>query len=548
MKIRVGIVFLFFISIVLLHGQPIVITVNDFVVESNNPSYEYIGKGISRLVASELGKSDRVKLVERENLQKVLKEQELSLSDLADQETQVKVGMLLSAEYVVMGEIIDMVSVILLSLRMVDVETGEIVWQDGLQEKLNTYDYIGAYFASSILQTLGAQTEEATLVKLEKKEQKNEEAIVKLSEGIDAYDRGDKEKAKRELKQARSLDPVNEVAREFLSKLESVSPKFRVETELYSSSYNPASLGFLENDVVFAWNSTVSNPPNVTVHPDRSEDQLTGDYWASNHGNSEKIGYALPIGKRLGLAAEFVRGGYRWLAAPEDELVEFDNDGTPAGEVKDSFTNIGASVSLGYRLLDNLSIGTTVMLWNTAEGPGTTVTVDPGIYWAAGGGFMVKALEDALAFDVQVMYTSQSMYYGDTQSMEILKGVMPLLTEASLTYELVSQVLFLGLKGIGSIYIDERGGHALRIIPVVEYRPLAFLSLRAGYEYSHFSQADQFVIGHGFLAGIGVKVWRLDLNANLTYSQVPARLLPGYTVKSLTTLFGATFTPQLLSR
>lgn len=197
--------------------------------------------------------------------------------------------MLLSAEYIVIGE---------------------IVWQDELQEKLNTYDYIGACFASSILQTLGAETEEATLVKLEKKEQKNEEAIVKLSEGIDAYDRGENEKAKRELKQARSLDPADEVVREFLSKLESVSPKFRVETELYSSSYNPASLGFLDRDVLFAWSSMVSNPPNVELHPDRSEDQRTGDYWASNNGNSEKVGYALPVGERLGLAAEFIRAGY----------------------------------------------------------------------------------------------------------------------------------------------------------------------------------------------------------------------------------------------
>jgi TolB-like protein len=347
MKIRVSLAFLFFLAIAVLHGEQIIITVNDFVVESRNPSYEFIGKGISRLVASELRKSNRIKLVERESLQKVLKEQELSLSDLSDQETQVKVGLLLSAEYIVIGEIIDMASVILLSLRMVDVETGEIVWQDELQEKLNTYDYIGAYFASSILQTLGADTEEATLVKIEKKEQKNEEAIVKLSEGIDAYDRGDKEKAKRELNQARSLDPVNEVAREFLSKLESVSPKFRVETELYSSSYNPASLGFLERDIMFTWGSAVFNPPNVAVHPDRIEDQLTGDYWASNNGGSQKIGYALPLGKRLGLAAEFIRGGYRWLASTVSGLDSFDFDGSPASEVKDSFKNTGGRSASG---------------------------------------------------------------------------------------------------------------------------------------------------------------------------------------------------------
>lgn len=548
MKKRISFLLLFLFSMMLLHGEQIVITVNDFIVESRNPSYEYIGKGISRLVASELRKSEKVKLVERENLQKVLKEQEFGLSDLADQETQVRIGMLLSAEYIVIGEIIDMVSVILLSLRMVDVETGEIVWQDELQEKLSTYDYIGAYFASSILRSFRADTENTTLAKLEKKEEKNEEAIVKLSEGIDSYDKGDKEKAKRELQDARSLDPVNEVVREFLSKLESVSPKFRVELELYSSSYNPAYLGFLEKDLLFFWSSNVYNPPNVTLHPDRSEDQLTGDYWASNKSASEKKGYAVPLGKRLGLAVEYISGGYRWLAAPVDGLIIFDNNGTPASEVKDSFENSGASLSIGYRLLDNFSLGSTVMFWNTTKGPGTTVTVDPGMYWAAGVGIMFKALADALTFDIYTMYTSQSMYYADTDRLEILKGVLPLLAEASLTYELINQILFVGLKSIGSFYIDQRGGHALRIIPVLEYRPLDFLSLRAGYEYSHFNQARQFTIGHGFLAGISIKVWRFNFNANVTYSEVPARLLPGYTVKSLTTLIGVTFTPELLKR
>jgi TolB-like protein len=539
---------LFFSSVVFLAAQQTIITVSDFTVESKNPSYEYIGKGISRLVASELRKSGKIKLIERENLSKLLKEQEFSLSDLADQETQVKLGMLLSAQYIVIGEIIDMGSIVLLSLRMVKVETGEIVWQDELQEKLTTYDYIGAYFAKSILGTLSISVENTTIAKLEKKEEKKTEAIVKLSEGIDAFDKGDKEKARKELEAAKTLDPVSEVAREFLSKLESVSPKFRAEMELYASAYNPASLAFLKTDIIYFWASNLINAPGVVRHPDRAEDQLTGDYWASNQSGSYKLGYAIPVSENLGIAVECVTGGYRWLAAPVTEASIFEYNAEMRSEVKDSFTNLGGSISLGYQLIKNFSLGGTFMLWNTSLGPGDTVTVDPGIYWAAGGGLMLKGLGDALTFDANVMYTNQGMYYVDLANLKILNGQLPLLAEASLTYELLNQILFIGLKGISNIYLDQRGGYTLRVIPVVEYRPLDFLSIRAGYEYSHFDQAGKFTLGHGFLAGLTAKIWKLDFNINVTYSQIPARILPGSTLKNLTILSGVTFAPELFKR
>jgi hypothetical protein len=45
-----------------------------------------------------------------------------------------------------------------------------------------------------------------------------------------------------------------------------------------------------------------------------------------------------------------------------------------------------------------------------------------------------------------------------------------------------------------------------------------------------------------------LKVWKFEVNANLTYSTMPARLLPGYTVANLTLLTGITFTPELMTR
>ena len=65
-------IILFIISASLALCQEYVIAVSDFTVESDKADYKYIGKGISRLVASELRKSGRVTLVEREHFNKIL--------------------------------------------------------------------------------------------------------------------------------------------------------------------------------------------------------------------------------------------------------------------------------------------------------------------------------------------------------------------------------------------------------------------------------------------------------------------------------------------
>ena len=160
-------------------------------------------------------------------MNKIIEVLELSHSGLLDDSQQVAIGKLMAANYIVFGEIVDVVTSLLVSVRMADVTTGEVVWEDSLMEKLETYDYIGAYFARSILTELALDVEEETVTKVETKEVKQEEAIVALSTGIDAYDKGEEEKAKEELKTIQKLDPTNEVARLYLSKLQALSPKFR---------------------------------------------------------------------------------------------------------------------------------------------------------------------------------------------------------------------------------------------------------------------------------------------------------------------------------
>jgi TolB-like protein len=78
------------------------VAVIDFAVQSENPSYKYLGKGFAEFAAIELARSRDVLLIEREKRNKALEELAFSLSDIADESKQLEVGQFLSAQYLVL--------------------------------------------------------------------------------------------------------------------------------------------------------------------------------------------------------------------------------------------------------------------------------------------------------------------------------------------------------------------------------------------------------------------------------------------------------------
>ncbi len=542
---------LFILLIVFAGAQEIIVSVSDFNVESENSKLKYIGKGISTLVAGELRRTKTIKLLERSQMNKIMEEQKLSLSGMVDEAHQVELGKLMAADYIVFGEIIDMGNSLLISVRMADVATTEVVWEDSIMEKLETYDYIGAYFAQSILTELKLDVQKETVAKVETKVIKETEAIVALSSGIDAYDKGDEEKAKEELTIVQMLDPENEVAEFYLSKMQAISPKFRVETQEYSPVYSPASLGFIDTDKFFLWLGGPIDPaPGAEILPNDGS-QVVGDYAVKDYVVNFRIGYSFPVGENLGLGFG-IFGGFQDLKISHIDGVEvFNFEGNMTHEWYSQIMNIGGSASFGAHLQDWLSIGTSVLVWissNANEQSDGTNIVRDGLFFSIYPGVMIRDPGGNLTFDINAGYTNQKVYYADYTGGEIVLGSRPLVIDSSFTYGLPNQHIFLGLKGISDIYLDDRGGYALRIIPMVEFWPFKFLSVRGGYEYSHFDQSGNFTIGHGAVGGFTFKIGKFDINANLTYRQKPARLLPGTTVANMKILIGLEYNPGWISR
>jgi len=108
----------------------------DFVVHSRNPDYEFLGKGISEMIAVELSKSVDIRMVEREQRTELINEMKFALSGLAeDKEKQLEMGRLLAADYILFGEIVDMTPQLMISIRITAVETGEVVFREKISER-----------------------------------------------------------------------------------------------------------------------------------------------------------------------------------------------------------------------------------------------------------------------------------------------------------------------------------------------------------------------------------------------------------------------------
>lgn len=268
------------------------IALSDFAVHSDNPRYKYMGKGISEMIAVELAKATGVNLIEREKRAEVLEEIEFALSDLANATKQVEVGKMLAAKYLVFGEIIDMDGEVLISLRMVDIESTEVVWNEQIVAHLSSYDYITGYFTISILKHLGLAVDPSTIAKVGLKEKKNEDAVVAFSRAVDHYDKGEDKDAKKELIAARRIDPQNEAIQTYINKLLLNISKFKIIPPSHLPNQNPAYLGILQYDQLFA----LFDYTHYYYHTLETY----------NLGYNEQnirilLGYSIPVGQNFGI-------------------------------------------------------------------------------------------------------------------------------------------------------------------------------------------------------------------------------------------------------
>ena len=190
--------------------------------------------GLAQMLISDLHSTPELQVVERARLQAVLDELELGHSGMADSATAAKVGSLVGAQWMLMGGYVELGGTLVVTARLVDVETGRIL------QAFTETDSTNAFL--SLEKSLSKKVRNALIELIDADEQRgaNEEpdknirtaavtpftqgkalqAALSFSEGLVYLDRQEVERARESFQGALAADPALEAAREQLERLE----------------------------------------------------------------------------------------------------------------------------------------------------------------------------------------------------------------------------------------------------------------------------------------------------------------------------------------
>ena len=183
-------------------------------------NFDALEVGIAGMLISELSANPAARLVERETLQKLLEEQKLGAEGKVTPETAAKIGKVVGARYVVLGNFIDFYGDFRVDVRLVSVETSEIIkTENERKQRDHLFDIIksvaGKIMKDANLPALPKQTSDAR-----QSRQVPTEAVTYYSRGVLYQNRGDTNKAVEMYKKALEVFPDYSEAEEGLQRVQ----------------------------------------------------------------------------------------------------------------------------------------------------------------------------------------------------------------------------------------------------------------------------------------------------------------------------------------
>ncbi len=184
-------------------------------------NFDALQKGVAGMLISELAMNPAARVVEREELQKLVAEQNLGSSGRVDPQSAAKIGKLVGARYVVTGVFIDFYGDFRLDARLINVETGEIVKvESDRMQRDHLFDLIRGV-ATKLMKdaNLPALPRQASDQRMTR--QIPTEALTYYSKALLYQDRGEKDKAVEMYQKALAVFPEYAEAQQGLERVKS---------------------------------------------------------------------------------------------------------------------------------------------------------------------------------------------------------------------------------------------------------------------------------------------------------------------------------------
>jgi TolB-like protein len=182
--------------------------------------FDALERGIAGMMISELSQNPAARVVERQEIQRLLDEQNLTAQNRVDPQTAAKIGKLVGARYVVAGTFIDFYGDFRVDVRLVNVETGEIIKTESERmQRDHMFDIIRNVAARLMKDaSLPALQRQASDQRMGR--QVPTEALTYYSRALLFQDRGQKDRAVEMFNRALAIFPDYAEAQEGLQRVQ----------------------------------------------------------------------------------------------------------------------------------------------------------------------------------------------------------------------------------------------------------------------------------------------------------------------------------------
>ena len=188
-------------------GSPQTIAVPPLRFNGTDATLEPLERGLADLIITDLSRSAQLTIVERDRMQAIADEIQLSQTDRVDATTTVRAGKLIQAGRLVNGSILQTGNQLTLGASVVRVEDGVISDPAQVSNSLDALFAMQKQLVFEIFEQLGVRLTPAERQLVERRPTNNLNAFLAYSRGLTASDDGRFEDATRFFDDARALDP-----------------------------------------------------------------------------------------------------------------------------------------------------------------------------------------------------------------------------------------------------------------------------------------------------------------------------------------------------
>lgn len=190
--------------------DPTRVGVFPFVYEGDDPQWEPLAVALAQLLATDLGVTGRITIVERLRIQALLNELELSETNRLESSTAVRSGRLLASGHVVQGRVrVDDGERVAVDAAVVEVlepggeQVDPVTGQDAMERLFD----LEKQLAFDVHAELGIQLTPAERERINERQTESIEALLAFGRGLQAMYAGNFQQAEQSFAEAEAIDP-----------------------------------------------------------------------------------------------------------------------------------------------------------------------------------------------------------------------------------------------------------------------------------------------------------------------------------------------------